>query len=178
MPSSHTEAPPATLSEAGQQEAPTSAASEKVEEEGNVISVHCTASLWRRGTSIPHGYLCSTVFPQSAPSSRLLTPQEKNTEKQNHALPKKKKEKRKKKLRTKRRSVAKKERTPFLSTGFKAHCNDDKEKEEEKQAGRGAKRATTQCSQRTQTTTQQHLFPRRAWNFERDAVSRWEQGHV
>ncbi len=122
VPSSHTEAPPATLSEAGQQEAPTSAASEKVEEEGNVISVHCTASLWRRGTSIPHGYLCSTVFPQSAPSSRLLTPQEKNTEKQNHALPKKKREKRKKKLRTKRRSVAKKERTPILSTGFKGEA--------------------------------------------------------
>jgi hypothetical protein len=43
---------------------------------------------------------------------------------------------------------------------------------------RGPKRATTQSPQRTQTTTQQHLFPRRAWNFERDAVSKWEQGHV
>ncbi len=94
VPSSHTEPPPATLPEAGQQEATTSAASEEEEEEeGNVISVHCTASLWRRGTSIPHGYVCSTVFPHSAPSSRLLTPQEKNTEKQNHALPKKKKKK-------------------------------------------------------------------------------------
>jgi hypothetical protein len=84
--------------------------------------------------------------------------------------------KKKKNLRTKRGSVARWQRTPILSTGFKAHCNDDTEKEE-KQAGGGAKRATTQTSQRTQTTTQQHLFPRRAWNFERDAVSKWEQGH-
>jgi len=53
-----------------------------------------------------------------------------------------KKKRKKKKLRTKRGSVAKMERTPVLSTGFKAHCNEDKEKEE-KQAGRGAKRATT-----------------------------------
>jgi len=42
------------------------------------------------------------------------------------------------------------------------------------------KRATTtQSPQRRQKQqTQQHLFPRRAWNFERDAVSKWEQGHV
>jgi hypothetical protein len=95
VPSSHTEPPPATLSEAGQQEATTSAASEEEEEEeeeeeGNVISVHCTASLWRRGTSIPHGYVYSTVFPDSAPSSRLLYSSRKEHRKQNHALQKQK----------------------------------------------------------------------------------------
>jgi hypothetical protein len=42
------------------------------------------------------------------------------------------------------------------------------------------KRATTtpESAAKAKPTTQEHLFPRRAWNFERDAVSKWEQGHV
>jgi hypothetical protein len=129
------------LSEAGQQEATTSAASdeeeEEEEEEGKVISVHCTASLWRRGTSIPQGYVCSTVFPHSTPSSRLLTPQEKNTE--NRIMRYKEKEK----------------------------------KEVKNEAGERCDRGKNACSfywspQPKEARTQQHLFPRCAWNFSKE----------
>jgi hypothetical protein len=85
-----------------------------------------------------------------------------------------------KKLRTKRGSFAKKERMPVLSTGFKAHCNDDKEKEEKQGRTRCKKeqQRNAESAAKAKQQTQQHLFPRRAWNFERDAVSKWEQGHV
>ncbi len=178
VPSSHTEPPPATLSEAGQQEATTSAASEEEEEEeeeGNVTSVHCTASLWRRGTSIPHGYVCSTVLPHSAPSSRLLTPQEMNTE--NRIMRYQKKKEKKVKNEAGERCENGKNACSFyrIQSSLQRRQGEGRET----QAGRGAKRATTKSPQRTQTTTtQQHLFPRRAWNFERDAVSKWEKGHV
>jgi hypothetical protein len=139
-----------------------------------VISVHCTASLWRRGTSIPHGYVCSTVSHHSAPSSRVLTPPEKNTEKQNHAL-QKKEEKVKNEAGERCEKVKNACSFYWIQSSLQRRQGEGRE-----EAGRTrCKRSNNaESPQRTQTTTQQHLFPRRAWNFERDAVSKWEQGHV
>jgi hypothetical protein len=89
-----------------------------------------------------------------APGS--FTPQEKNTENRIMRYKNKKQKTKKKKLRKKRGSVTRKERTPVLFTGFKAHCNDDKEKEEEKQGRTRCKKEQQQRRVRSEGKNNKH----------------------